>query len=97
MSKTFFFNADELYHFRVVNRLSQEQLALEIGITKLALNRIECHISDPSTDTLANIMYLYSVDGQVEFARLFNSLPFGLPDPKNYILPVMGDRRRPSS
>ena len=97
MAKTFFFNDDELYHFRVVNHLSQEALAHELGITKLALNRIECHISDPSADTLANICYLYSIDGMVEFDRLFNSLPFGLPDPKKFILPELGDRRRPSS
>ena len=93
MSKTFFFNADELYHFRTVNRLSQEALAAEIGISKMALNRIECHISDPSYDTLANIMYLYSVDGMVEFDRCFNHLPFDFPGRSDFILPELGDRR----
>lgn len=96
MAKTFFFNLEQLYRFRVTNRLSMDQLAAELGISRSALQRLESGISDPSCDTLANLMWLYSVDGSVEFDRIFNHLSFGDPEPPKYELPLLGPARRPT-
>lgn len=96
MTNKFFFNADELYRFRTANHLSQEGLAKLLGITKIAVNRIEAHISDPSCETLANILFLYSVDGMVEFDRVFTHLPFDSSsnlDLERFFLPALGNRR----
>lgn len=93
MSKTFFFNTEQLYRFRVVNHLSMDDMAALLGISRLSYSRIENGTSDPSFDSLANIAYLYSVDGSVEFERLFNHIPFDGAFNIKYFLPSLIDRR----